>query len=210
MERKELGSRPGITDGNFPHRKQPAGSYLCYAACVDMLANYYNPTYMESHDETLHTIAEWYCEKEDEKEAEKGKSEGESKSCSERPQDLADPNWLAEHNIAILGPIGADGGKGKVNKASFSAQQTLLTAIKSEIDAEQPVILRLAPNSDAHFVCVYGYEIEGNSWKLMVSDPVKSGVTITIQYECNKSTQKLKDEKRVTVTSPGNGDTEEE
>ena len=154
MESKELGSIPGTHDGKFPHQKQPEGSHLCYAACIEMLTNYYHPTYMDENGKTLSTIAKWYCEKEDEK----SKSKSGPKECSERSQDLADPNWLVEHNIAILGPISPDGGKGRENGTSFRSQQILLTTIKAEIDAEHPIILRLSPNRDAHFVCVYGYE----------------------------------------------------
>ena len=58
MESKELGSTPGADDGNFPHRKQPEGSHLCYAACIEMLTNYYRPTYMEEHEEGMSNIAQ--------------------------------------------------------------------------------------------------------------------------------------------------------
>jgi hypothetical protein len=205
-ESKELGSTPGANDRNFPHSKQPEGSHWCYAACIEMLTNYYHPTYMGEHDEEMSKIAKWYCDDEDRN------SEPENeKMCVDRSQDLGDPNWLKKKGIVDLGPPGIGTNVvGKENNDSFLAQQTLLSTIKTEIDSEHPVILRLAPNDDAHFVCVYGYKKKGNNWRLMVSDPAKPGITLTIPYVCKKSIQNLKNTFRVTVTSPGNADTEDE
>ena len=86
MESKELGSTPGANDGNFPHSKQPQGSHLCYAACIEMLTNYYRPTYMEEHEEGMSNIAQWYCDDED--------SKGESKDDSKKKDVYETPTRL--------------------------------------------------------------------------------------------------------------------